>query len=150
MFSEHPQEYTFIPFGKFVSGSFTATSSRAIRHAVFVEEQGVDETLEQDGKDTECAHLLRFRGSFAVATMRIRKTEEGLKFERIAVLREHRGEGLGKALIQEALSRFTGERIYIHAQEHAEGFYASLGFVATGEKTIEAGIPHVTMRLPIS
>ncbi len=136
----------FLPFGDFSSSAETAEEGRMIRREVFVVEQGVDEALEQDGKDPECAHLVGFIGDVSIAAMRMRRTEEGLKFERIAVLKEYRGKGYGKLLIEHALELFCGELIYIHAQEHAAGFYAALGFTETGEKTVEAGIPHVTMK----
>ncbi len=122
-----------------------------IREEVFIQEQAVPPEIEQDGLDSISRHfLLRMEGK-PVATMRTRGTDDGIKFERIAVLKEFRGFGYGKMLINETIKNtckeFPKEKIYLHAQQHATSFYESLGFIQTGEKTIEAGISHITMFL---
>jgi predicted GNAT family N-acyltransferase len=38
----------------------------------------------------------------------------------------------------------------LSAQIHAAAFYADAGFVAEGEQYLEAGIPHVAMRLDLA
>ncbi len=61
-----------------------------------------------------------------------------------------RGLGLGRQLMERAIaeceSRWPGLGIEIGAQAHLQDFYASLGFVVTGEPYLEDGIPHVDMR----
>lgn len=125
----------------------------AIREQVFIEEQQVPIGIEQDGKDNESGHVLLWIQGTPVGTLRFRQTEEGVKLERIAVLKPYRGRHLGKLLIREGLRavRMSGAtaQIYLHAQQHAAPFYHSMGFIETGEHTIEAGIPHVTMRIPL-
>ncbi|MEA5031061.1 MAG: GNAT family N-acetyltransferase [Sphaerochaeta sp.] len=125
----------------------------AIREQVFIEEQKVPIGIEQDGKDNESGHVLLWIQGAPVGTLRFRQTEEGVKLERIAVLKPYRGRHLGKLLIREGLRavRMSGAtaQIYLHAQQHAAPFYHSMGFIETGEHTIEAGIPHVTMRIPL-
>ncbi|MBN2859148.1 MAG: GNAT family N-acetyltransferase [Sphaerochaetaceae bacterium] len=120
-------------------------SAREIRHEVFVIGQGVSDEIEQDGLDSSCSHLLAFQDARPVATMRMRETSEGVKFERIAVLEEFRGKGLGRAMVSHALELFKGGKVYLHSQDHAVRFYETLGFTATQERTIEADIAHVTM-----
>lgn len=121
----------------------------AIREQVFIIEQNVPMSIEQDGKDNESGHVLLWSQDIPVGTLRFRETPEGVKLERIAVLKEFRGQHLGKLLIREGIraARMIGTTapIYIHAQEQAAAFYASLGFKETDEHTIEADIPHVTM-----
>lgn len=125
----------------------------AIREQVFVEEQQVPISIEQDGKDNESGHVLLWIQGVPVGTLRFRQTTEGMKLERIAVLKPYRGRHLGKLLIREGLRavRMSGstDPVYLHAQQHAALFYHSLGFVETGEQTTEAGIPHVTMKIPL-
>ena len=36
--------------------------------------------------------------------------------------------------------------VSLHARETAIGFYARLGYVPEGERYLENGIPHLTMR----
>lgn len=119
-----------------------------VRRSVFVKEQGVSEAIDFDGKDSSCAHLLLLFGDEAAGTLRIRKTDDGTKLERIAIMREYRKQGLGELLVRCALALADGP-IYIHAQVRSEGFYQHLGFVAE-DPTIfyEADIPHKTMIWP--
>ena len=144
---------TVIPFGK-QRQPYELQSlldCLAIREQVFIIEQKVPMHIEQDGKDNESGHVLLWSQDVPVGTLRFRETPEGVKMERIAVLKEYRGLHLGKLLIREGIraARMVGTTasIYIHAQEQAAPFYASIGFTATDEHTIEADIPHVTMRI---
>ena len=124
----------------------------AIRLRVFVAEQGVPERLEIDGRDETARHLLALHGDRPVGTLRVRLLEGGrvAKIERVAVLPETRGAGVGLALMRAvlALARSAGTEVArLHAQTRAERFYARLGFVAEGPEFEEDGIPHVAMRL---
>ncbi len=123
-----------------------------IREQVFCDEQHVPLSIEQDGKDSECIHILLWVQDLPVGTMRIRTTDSGVKLERIAVLTDYRGLQYGKLMVREGIktARSTGKIgiIYLHAQKKATGFYENMGFVSTGEDLMEAGIAHVTMLLP--
>ena len=67
----------------------------------------------------------------------------------MAVLIEQRGQGVGfamlNALVKEAREQQI-ELIELHAQVHAQEFYAKLGFIATGDIFPEAGIDHIKMQ----
>jgi predicted GNAT family N-acyltransferase len=126
----------------------------AIRRAVFVEEQGVDEALEIDGRDAEAQHLLALQDGDPVGTLRLRRLDHGrvAKIERVAVLPRARGAKVGQTLVEAALalSRAAGaEAARLHAQTSVQDFYARLGFVAFGPEFSEDGIPHIAMRLPL-
>jgi predicted GNAT family N-acyltransferase len=129
----------------------------AIRHQVFVVEQKVDPTEEYDSFDplevhsAQCAHFLAQIEGKAVGTARLRKTAKGVKLERFAVLPEARKSGAGRALIHACLKHLPpGTRlVYLHAQEHALGFYEKAGFQPVGDRFFEAGIPHFKMQLEI-
>jgi predicted GNAT family N-acyltransferase len=126
----------------------------AIRLAVFVEEQGVSRAQEIDGLDDAARHLLALRDEEPVGTLRLRWLEHGriAKIERVAVLPLARGAKIGQALVEAALAvaRASGaEAAKLHAQTAVRGFYARLGFVASGPEFIEDGIRHVAMGLPL-
>ena len=118
---------------------------------MFVDEQGVSEALEFDGRDDEARHLLALRDGKAVGALRLRWLEGGrvAKIERVAVLPDARGCKIGRSLLEAALNmgRSAGaDRASLHAQTAAQGFYAKLGFAAFGAEFMEDGIPHVAMR----
>ncbi|MBL7811775.1 MAG: GNAT family N-acetyltransferase [Bacteroidetes bacterium] len=122
------------------------THAFEIRRRVFVIEQKVDPAEEYDEYETQCTHLLAFCGGVPCGTARIRKTENGHKLERFAVLAEYRGKGIGAALVQNSLDRLpSGTLAYMHAQEHAVPFYEKFGFTASGDLFWECNIPHYTM-----
>lgn len=120
----------------------------AIRHAVFVIEQGVDAGLERDSYDTTAIHLLASLDGEPVGTARalIRTGSIG----RVAVLRKARGAGIGARLMygfleEPALDAIT--QFELHAQIQARHFYERLGYVVSSEPFSEAGIAHVAMKL---
>lgn len=120
----------------------------AVRHAVFVAEQGVPEELEQDEHDALCLHMLaRDVAGRAIGTGRL--LADG-HIGRVAVLPAWRGRGVGAALMERliALARQRGFRqVRLNAQTSALAFYEKLGFSAEGEDFIDAGIPHRRMTL---
>lgn len=119
---------------------------RAVRNAVFSDEQGISETLDFDGQDHECVQVLaRIGEGDAIGTARM--LPDG-HVGRIAVHKEWRGRGVGTRLV-EFLTDVARDRgfpeIHLHSQAQAAGFYARLGFEARGETFMEAGIEHVLM-----
>jgi predicted GNAT family N-acyltransferase len=122
----------------------------AIRHAVFVVEQGVPVDLELDGLDPACVHLVAF-GPQGDAIGTARMTGSG-HVGRIAVLAPWRGRGVGARLVRTmlALARDAGlGSVDLDSQVRAVGFYEKLGFEARGEEFMEAGIPHRNMVLEL-
>ena len=122
----------------------------AIRATVFCDEQGVVPEAELDVHDATATHLLaEFDGS-PVGTMRWRVVGPGkAKIERVAVLREGRGQGIGAALMEVAMRQAAAAGLtqaVLHAQTSAEIFYRRLGFVTEGGTFLEEGIEHVRMR----
>jgi predicted GNAT family N-acyltransferase len=130
------------------------TAIKAIRIAVFQEEQGIDAALEFDGKDEISQHLIAYLNQAAVGTARIRYLDnQTAKIERLAVLAKARGKGIGKQLMERAIETIAGNSIaevVIHSQEYVKGLYENLGFVQEGEIFIEADIPHIKMKKKLS
>ena len=125
-----------------------AEQAFAIRKAVFVEEQGVDPTLEYDHEE-DASHYLLFLGEKPIATARWRETDKGIKLERFAVLPSFRNRGIGEIILKEVLRDVcvSGRKIYLHAQVKAVSFYERNGFTKEGQLFTEAGIDHFLMKL---
>jgi predicted GNAT family N-acyltransferase len=125
--------------------------ARPIREKVFIEEQKVPRELEWDEWDERCDHAVACDAQgLAIGTARL--APDG-KLGRMAVLRERRGLGVGAALLDALLARARErslERVTLHAQTHAAGFYRRFGFSERGGEFSEAGIPHVEMSLELS
>ena len=121
---------------------------RALRRAVFIEEQGVSEADEVDGRDGEAVHLLATRDGVAVGTARLLITGSKGKIGRVCVLPGARGTGLGAALLESLRKRGCATAV-LGAQTHALGFYERLGFAAFGPEYLDAGIPHRDMELSL-
>jgi predicted GNAT family N-acyltransferase len=117
-----------------------------IRRVVFCDEQGVSRMEEFDGLDETCRHFLARVEQVSVGTARIRPLETGeTKIERVAVLKEYRGLGVGLALMRQIMEEIGGAPMVLNAQFHTKAFYKGLGFTAVGEIFDEAGIDHVKM-----
>lgn len=122
-----------------------------IRERVFVEEQEVAAEEEYDEFEDSSRHFIARLGDLPVGTARWRFTPNGVKLERFAVLKEHRGQGVGQALVAavladiEANPNAIGKTKYLHAQLHAMPLYAKFGFQQVGEMFEECAILHFKM-----
>ena len=130
-----------------------------IRCAVFIDEQGVSEEEEVDeydgdpGETTGVVHVVAYRQGVAAATGRLMihaPLDQPVHIGRVAVLREYRGQGLGRAVML-ALHNEAQRRGYagvaLGSQLHAIPFYERLGYIASGEVYVDAGIEHRWMDL---
>lgn len=136
----------------------------AVRFAVFVDEQGVPVEEEVDDLDTAptTRHVLAVAADgAAVGTGRLLADAAHpgeVHLGRLAVLREHRGRGVGArlvtaiesvALAEHGVGAGGGRRavtVVLAAQESALDFYRRLGYeVRTGERYLDAGIWHRDM-----
>ena len=121
-----------------------------IRLKVFVDGQNVPLEEEVDGLDELCTHFLGFNGGSPLGTARLRITEHGeARAERVAVLEEARGTGVGAAvmtLLQKTAAQHGHREVVLHAQVPVIPFYERLGYVAEGPVFMDCDIPHRTMR----
>lgn len=120
---------------------------QAVRDVVFVQEQRVPVALERDAIDPQCVHVIaRAPDGTAIGTGRLTPDH---KIGRMAVLRAWRGKGVGDALLLALIeqAREHGWReVALNAQASAVTFYTRHGFLPHGERFMEAGIEHQTMR----
>ena len=120
--------------------------AREIRKKVFIMEQNVPEDVEIDQYEDTSKHIIALIDNRFIGTARWRKTENGIKLERFAVLKEKRGLGIGKELVRFIIEQIKTEPvIYLHAQDHVISFYKKLGFYSVGDHFYEGGISHQKM-----
>ena len=128
----------------------------ALRHRVFVQEQGVPVELEQDEHDETAVHaVVRGAGGQVLGTGRLLVGPDGsARIGRMAVAGEARGRGVGAAVLAvlEAAAADAGcHQVTLHAQVHAVGFYRRAGYVQDeGDPFDDAGILHVAMSKALS
>ncbi|MFN3845655.1 MAG: GNAT family N-acetyltransferase [Paracoccaceae bacterium] len=124
---------------------------RALRRAVFIDEQGVSEADEIDDQDDAAIHLLATVAGTPMGSARLILKGDTGKIGRVCVLAPARGTGLGAALMKAAIVELRQHpgivQAKLGAQTHALGFYERLGFVAFGPVYEDAGIPHRDMVL---
>jgi predicted GNAT family N-acyltransferase len=120
----------------------------AIRRIVFQDEQKVPAEEEFDADDEVAVHVIALDDDTAIGTGRVVFHADHAKIGRMAVVREWRGRGVGRALLEALVreaARQGATRALLHAQVQAIGFYERAGFTAFGEVFDEAGIPHRRM-----
>jgi YbgC/YbaW family acyl-CoA thioester hydrolase len=126
------------------------TGVEALRRDVFVEEQDIATDLVFDAVEHQAVHAsITNRLGQTIACGRLLSGPEGVaRIGRMAVHRVLRGSGLGRDVLRALMdvARQRGDQsVLLHAQCSAQGFYERLGFVARGERYLEAGIDHIDM-----
>lgn len=118
----------------------------AIRHEVFVLGQNCPADLERANEE-ESNHFLATVDGEPAGASRWRKTADGYKLERFAVLDNFRGLGVGQGLVKAVLANLPvdADYIYLNSQIPAIGLYEKFGFEKTGPEFTEAGIRHYKM-----
>jgi ElaA protein len=122
-----------------------------LRSEVFVVEQ---ECVYQDmdNYDQDALHVIGVLDGNLVCYARI--LAPGKKYSESSIGRivnspDLRGQGYGKVLVNEALTRceanWPGQGVRISAQHRLMEFYQALGFVAISDTYLEDGIPHIEM-----
>lgn len=119
---------------------------KAIRQAVFIDEQGVPADMEFDEHDATSRHALALslQGNGIASGRMFANGHIG----RIAVMPEWRGQYVGTA-VMEAFLHYAQAHDYaqvdVDAQVQAVPFYEHFGFVTQGEQFMDVGIAHIKM-----
>ena len=129
------------------------SQAMAVRRAVFIVEQKIDEAEEYDGLDDTSLHFIALSNGKVVGTARVRfPLPEYAKIERMAVLKEFRRCGVGKGILACVEKELKGRWVSVavlHAQITAAQFYESQGYRPIGAHFYEAGIEHCKMEKKI-
>lgn len=127
--------------------------ARYIRETVFLDEQGFEK--EYDENDNIAKHIVIYEENTAIATCRVYWDEEVDCYHigRIAVLKHHRGKGLGIKVVTEAeklVKEMGGKEIFISGQLQVAEFYKNkLGYTQYGDVYLEENRPHVALKKTI-
>jgi ElaA protein len=122
-----------------------------LRVEVFVVEQA-SPYLDLDGRDLEASTRHFWLGGDGrpepvLGYLRLLEEPTGeFRIGRVCTVREVRGRGLGRKLMEAALAEVGDRSCVLDAQEHQTGFYRSFGFVPNGPSYDWDGISHVPMR----
>ena len=117
-----------------------------IRREVFIKGLNIPEHLEIDSNEESSKYILAKVDGKSVGTARWRKTDEGMKLERFAVLNDYRSIGIGTMMTKFILNQLKNSKlIYLNAQESAILFYEKLGFKPIGPRFREVNIEHQKM-----
>lgn len=129
----------------------------AIRHAVFVEEQGFFNSTDRDLHDDKPStiHVLGLSGQVAGGAVRLYELEEpGVwKGDRLAVLPLFRKRGLGAPLVRFAVARAgdLGGRVMVaHVQMPNVIFFRRLGWRPEGQPVDYVGRVHQMMAIDLA
>ena len=124
-----------------------------LRRTVFIEEQNVPEDEEVDGDDPNCEHVLLTIDETPVGAARLKYYDNFIKVQRVCVLEDYRGQGIGSNIINFIIKHIEKNDIRnsvrLGSQIHALEFYKGLGFVEFGEEYLDAGILHKDMEYQI-
>ncbi|MFZ2502994.1 MAG: MSMEG_0567/Sll0786 family nitrogen starvation N-acetyltransferase [Nocardioides sp.] len=126
---------------------------RAIRRAVFVEEQGIFEGSDADAQDEDprTVHVLGWVGDQPGGAVRLYPLDDdGLRWQgdRLAVLPQFRAAGLGGPLVRHAVAtaaRLGGTHMVAHIQTPNVRFFQHLGWEPDGAEEIYVGRTHQPM-----
>lgn len=124
--------------------------AKLIREQVFIQEQQIAAADEWDAEDAVSLHFVVYDQDQPIATARLLQNNS---VGRVAVLKSHRGLGIGKLLMQQIIQQAKHEQcefLKLSSQVHAMQFYAGLGFKVEGEEYLDCGIPHIDMRLVLT
>ena len=119
------------------------------RAQIFLLEQNIV-CQDLDDVDYESLHCFLSDGKRVIAYLRAYMSDKEKKtvtVGRVLSLEHKKGMGstLMKKSIDEIKKHFDCEKISVHAQKQAMGFYEKMGFCAVSDEFLEEGIVHVMM-----
>ncbi|MGI9349812.1 MAG: GNAT family N-acetyltransferase [Amylibacter sp.] len=138
---------------RFTQNNKDMLSCLNLRRTVFIEEQNVPENEEVDGDDPDCDHILLTVSDIPVGAARLKYYNDFIKVQRVCVLKNYRGQGIGSKIINFIIKHVEKNDICssvrLGSQIHALEFYKRLGFIEFGEEYLDAGILHKDMEFQI-
>lgn len=120
-----------------------------VRRDVFIVEQNVPPNEEIDDLEKDAIHFVAYDDEgYPIGAGRFRINNEKGKVERICVRKSHRGQQIGKLImdkIEHVALSCRVPTLVLNSQTHAIPFYEKLGYKIISDEFMDAGIPHKTM-----
>lgn len=121
-----------------------------LRQSIFIVEQK-SYFDDIDGLDYNALHLFNTDNDVVWAYCRILEYDDKVKFGRITVKKERRGNGSGRKLLDKVIEviyeNYPNKDIHIMAMSYLQDFYESYGFKPVSEVYIIDQHPHLDMIL---
>jgi putative N-acetyltransferase (TIGR04045 family) len=140
-----------------VAGPDELMAHYAVRHRVFVDEQGIFVGSDRDRNDDDplTVHVVGSVDTVIGGTVRLFPlAEDGGRWQgdRLAVLPEFRARGLGAPLVRYAVrtaGELGGRLMVAHIQLPNVRFFERLGWRREGDVETYAGLPHQLMTIEL-
>ena len=139
----------------FISKKFCELSAAEVyeilksRAEIFLLEQGIV-CQDLDDVDYDSLHCFFWDGKRVAAYLRAFESDDGVvTVGRVLTINHRNGMGseLMKRSVEEIKKKFACDKISVHAQKQAVGFYEKMGFRIVSGEFLEEGIVHVTMEM---
>ena len=125
---------------------------KEIRKVVFSDELNIPESYLFDEYDKTCNQFLIKNNEITIGALRLRKENNAIKLERMAILPKFRKMSFGLRTIGE-IKRYCMEKneskILLDSIYDVRGFYRKCGFGEIGTIFERVGLPHIRMELEL-
>ena len=125
---------------------------KEIRKVVFSDELNIPESYLFDEYDKTCNQFLIKNNEITIGALRLRKENNAIKLERMAILPKFRKMSFGLRTIDE-IKRYcmakNESKIFLDSIYDVRGFYRKCGFGEIGTIFERVGLPHIRMELEL-
>ena len=125
---------------------------KEIRKTVFHDELNIPESYLFDEYDVTCDQFLIKNDEITVGALRLRKENNAIKLERMAILPKFRKMSFGLRTIDEVKKYCMTKnesKIFLDSIYDVRGFYRKCGFGEIGTVFERVGLPHIQMELEL-
>ena len=125
---------------------------KEIRKTVFHDELNIPESCLLDEYDVTCDQFLIKNDEITVGALRLRKENNAIKLERMAILSKFRKMSYGIKAIDEIKKYCITEnesKIFLDSIYNIRDFYKKCGFTEIGDIFERVGIRHIRMEMSI-
>ena len=130
----------------------TENEIREIRKVVFNDEMNIPESCLFDEFDETSEQFLIKNNEITIGTLRLRKENDAIKLERMAILPKFRKMSFGLRTIDEVKKYCMTKnesKIFLDSIYDVRGFYRKCGFGEIGTIFERVGLPHIRMELEL-
>ena len=125
---------------------------KEIRKVVFTDELNISESYLLDKYDETCDQFLIKNGEITIGALRLRKENNAVKLERMAIISEFRKMSFGIKAINEVKKYCitkSKSKIFLDSIYDIRDFYKKCGFTEIGSVFERVGLPHIRMEMSI-